>query len=125
MLTAARVVTFTVTANGVDPATPQWAGVQGEHHATEVVFKLPAAWTGLGYRFRVEWVDGMQSTFVSDWLSVVDNTVSILLPQAWTAAGGIGEMRLAAILEGASSASSQTIYSNAARLSFVSRNRID
>lgn len=125
MLTAVRTVTFTVTASGVKPVTPQWAGVQGEHHATEVVFKLPAEWEGIGYRFRVEWVDGMQATHVSDWLTAADNAVSVLLPQAWTAAGGIGEMRLAAVLEAETAASSQTVYSNAARLSFMNRNRID
>lgn len=125
MLTAVRTVTFSVTANGVEPAAPQQAGVQGEHHATEVIFTLPDAWVQAGYRFRVEWVDGMQSTYVSDWLELQDHAVSVLLPQAWTAAGGIGEMRLAAVLEGDSAATSQTVYSHAARLSFLSRDRID
>ncbi len=122
MLTAARTVTFTVTADSMEPATPQWAGVQGEHQATAVVFNLPTAWVEKGCRFCAEWVDGMQAFYTGDWLTVTDNTVSLLLPKAWTAAGGIGEIRLAAVLEGDTAASSQTIYSNVGRLCFTGRN---
>lgn len=121
MLTAARTITFTVTADSMEPATPQWAGVQGEHQATAVIFNLPAEWVEKGCRFRAEWVDGMQAFYTSDWLPVTDNTVTCLLPQAWTAAGGIGEIRLAAILEGESTALSQTIYTTTGRLTFISR----
>lgn len=39
---AVRTINYTVTANGITPATQQLGGVQGEHNATELVFALDA-----------------------------------------------------------------------------------
>lgn len=39
---AVRTINYTVTANGIAPATQQLGGVQGEHNATELVFALDA-----------------------------------------------------------------------------------
>ena len=118
---AVRWVSFTVTADAISPAVPQWAGVQGEHRATGVSFEVPEEWIDAGYRFRVEWVDGMQAFFVSDYLEVEDGRVKCLLPAAWTAAGGTAEIRLAAGWVGETPEACQTVYSAAGRLSFTGR----
>ena len=124
MLTAVRKVFFTVAADGSVPATPQWAGVQGEHNATEVVFEIPAHWVQAGYRFHAEWIDGVQGGYVSEALFVQDNTVGVLLPKNWTEAGGIGELRLVAQLQGDTEENSQIVYTSTARLSFLTRSGI-
>lgn len=43
MITPIRTITFTAGAAGVTPDQPQFAGVQGEHNATKVVFSLDDA----------------------------------------------------------------------------------
>ncbi len=120
MPTAIRTVTFTVTDTGITPTAPQWAGMQGEHQATRVVFILPDALNTGEYRFRAEWVDGTQSFFTSGFLKAESGEVSLLIPSAWTAAGGTGEIRLVAQLEGEENAS-QTVYSRPGRLTFTNR----
>ena len=92
-----RTVDFTVTEKGISPAAPQWAGVQGEHQATRVRFKLPESLIGKGHHFHVEWIDGMQAFGMSEQLTATDDgKVAYLLPSAWTAAGGTAEVRLCA-----------------------------
>lgn len=120
MPTAIRTVTFTVTDTGITPIAPQWAGMQGEHQATRVVFILPDALNTGEYRFRAEWVDGTQSFFTSGFLEAESGEVSLLIPSAWTAAGGTGEIRLIAQLEGEENAL-QTVYSRPGRLTFTNR----
>ena len=87
-----RTVDFTVTEKDISPAAPQWAGVQGEHQATRVRFKLPESLIGKGHHFHVEWIDGMQAFGMSEQLTATDDgKVAYLLPSAWTAAGGTAE----------------------------------
>lgn len=123
MPSAVRWVRFAVTAEELTPSTPQWAGVQGEHQATGVSFEVPPEWIEAGYRFRVEWVDGMQAFFISDYLQVEEGQVTCLLPTAWTAAGGTAEIRLAAEWVGDTPEECQTVYSAVGRLSFTGRDR--
>ncbi len=121
MLKAIRNVTFTVNEQGIEPTTPQWAGIQAEHNATAVTFVLPDAWLSHNFRYRVEWVDGMQSFFTGDWLQLQGNTVQCLLPEGWTAAGGVGEIRVVGFYQGDDVADSQTVYSAAGKLTFTAR----
>lgn len=118
---AVRWINYTVTAEGLSPSEPQWAGVQGEHQATGVSFEVPSDWMNADYRFRVEWVDGMQAFFISDYLDAEDGKVKCLLPAAWTAAGGTAEIRLAAEQIGETPNACQTVYSTVGRLSFTGR----
>lgn len=118
---AVRYVDFTVTAETISPAVPQWAGVQGEHQATAVRFSVPSSWLEADYLFRVEWIDGMQSFFTSDWIVPVQGKICCLLPQGWTAAGGTGEIRLVVYQEGDEVSQRQTVYSAAGRLTFSPR----
>lgn len=121
MPTAVRTVTFTVHENSIAPTAPQWAGIQGEHQATRVVFELLDSWSRADYRYRVEWIDGMQAFFTSDFLTADDEGISLLLPAAWTAAGGTGEIRLAASLNEGTGDMGQTVYSMTGRLTFSNR----
>jgi hypothetical protein len=116
-----RKVQFTVDGDSISPSNPQWAGVQGEHRATRVEFIVPEQWTQKGYRYRMEYVDGMQTFFTSDLISLEGTTVGFLLPDSWTAAGGTGEIRLVAYLDGQESEDRQLIYSRLGRLTFSSR----
>ena len=50
-----------------------------------------------------------------------DSEISVLLPRDWTAAGGIGELRMAAVLDDGTEETAQTAYSPVARLSFQNR----
>ena len=117
-----RTVDFTVTETDISPAVPQWAGVQGEHQATRVRFKLPASLIGKGYHFHVEWIDGMQAFGISEQLTATDDgKVAYLLPAAWTAAGGTAEVRLSAGKDETDEEHGQVFYSAVGRLTFSPR----
>jgi hypothetical protein len=116
-----RRVTFTVDGDGISPSTPQWAGVQGEHQATLIEFMVPDLWQQRQYQYRLEYIDGMQSFFTSGILQLVGSSVQFLLPSAWTAAGGTGEIRLAVYQDGETENDRQLIYSRVGRLTFSTR----
>lgn len=117
-----RTVDFTVTEKGISPAAPQWAGVQGEHQATRVRFKLPESLIGKGHHFHVEWIDGMQAFGMSEQLTATDDgKVAYLLPSAWTAAGGTAEVRLCAGKDETDEEHGQVFYSAVGRLTFSPR----
>ena len=117
-----RTVDFTVTEKDISPAAPQWAGVQGEHQATRVRFKLPESLIGKGYHFHVEWTDGMQAFGMSEQLTATDDgKVAYLLPSAWTAAGGTAEVRLCAGKDETDEEHGQVFYSAVGRLTFSPR----
>lgn len=122
MSNAIRTVDFTVTETDISPAVPQWAGVQGEHRATQVRFKVADALADSGFSYRVEWVDGMQTFAVSDVLvKDTDGFVSFLLPASWTAAGGTAEVRLRACRDDSDTEKGQVFYSATGRLTFSPR----
>lgn len=104
------------------PTEPQYAGVQGDHRACEVVFTLPTAWVEADYAVRAEFVDGAGAFDTSDFLPRTENTVTVTLPLAWTAAGGLAEIRLAAARPAATGLpEEQVAYSPVGYLYFDSR----
>lgn len=94
-------LTFQVTPFDTEPTSPQFAGVQGSHQAVEVLFKLDDRLYDPSYRYRMEFLDGTGAADTSDLLTPYtqtdsnQRTLSILLPDGWTQAGGGGEIRLA------------------------------
>ncbi len=116
-----RSIHFTVDGESISPASPQWAGIQGEHQATLVSFSVPSEWSAYTYQYRIEYIDGMQGFHTSELLSSNNNKVEHLLPSSWTAAGGVGEIRLVAYYEGKNATEQQLIYSMVGRLTFSSR----
>ena len=121
MADAVRTVDYTIEEGCLIPATPQYAGIQGEHQATKVAFRLPEAWSGVGYVYRVEYVDGWLGRHTSALLTPAQGSVSLLLPDSWTAAGGTGEIRLEAALLGGESSEEQILFTQAGRLYFSPR----
>lgn len=117
-----RIVAFSVSESAINPVAPQYAGVQGEHHATEVQFTLPLSWMEAGYLVRAEFVDGVGAFDTTEFLPRTTNTVSVPLPVAWTAAGGLAEIRLAAAIVSADGLLEKTVvYSPVGYLYFESR----
>lgn len=117
-----RIVAFSVSESAIDPVSPQYAGVQGEHHATAVQFTLPLSWMEAGYLVRAEFVDGVGAFDTTEFLPRTTNTVSVPLPVAWTAAGGLAEIRLAAATVSADGLPEKTVaYSPVGYLYFESR----
>ena len=121
MADAVRTVDYTIEEGCLIPATPQYAGIQGEHQATKVAFRLPEAWSGVGYVYRVEYVDGWLGRHTSALLTPAQGSVSLLLPDSWTAAGGTGEIRLEAARLGGESSEEQILFTQAGRLYFSPR----
>ncbi len=121
MAQAIRTITFTATADGVTPAGPQFAGVQGEHNAAEVVFQLDDQLGKAAYIYRVEFVDGAGGFDTSETLTMnASRQVVCPLPSSWTAAGGNGTIRLCAaqVTDGSEE---QIVYTLAGRLVFAPR----
>ena len=121
---AVREITFSVWPDVIQPSTPQFAGVQGEHLATKVLFLLMPQWESEEKQFYFEYVDGMQGSHVSGPYTTTNGEISFLLPREWTMAGGIGELRIAAVVDDGTEETAQTAYSPVARLSFQTRERI-
>ena len=63
----------------------------------------------MGYVYRVEYVDGWLGRHTSALLTPAQGSVSLLLPDSWTAAGGTGEIRLEAALLGGESSEEQIL----------------
>ena len=121
MSEAIRELVFQATAEGVTPSGPQPAGVQGEHNATRVSFVLDAGLVRPTYRYRFSYIDGGGGGDSTDFIDMDEDTVSVYLPAAWTAAGGCGTLRLCAVDLDAENREEQVVYSLAARLLFASR----
>lgn len=75
----------------------------------------------MGYVYRVEYVDGWLGRHTSALLTPAQGSVSLLLPDSWTAAGGTGEIRLEAALLGGESSEEQILFTQAGRLYFSPR----
>lgn len=121
MAEAIRTVDYTIEQGHLIPAAPQYAGVQGEHQATKVSFRLPEAWSGTGYVYRVEYVDGWLGRHTSALLTPDQGSVGLLLPDSWTAAGGTAEIRLEAALLGEENGEEQILFTQTGRLYFSPR----
>ena len=98
MSTPIRTVSFTATASGVTPKQAQFAGVQGDHHATEVVFTLDESLVKDTYKYRFEYVDGAGGYDTTEFVTVADNQAKCTLPGNWTGAGSCGKIRLCIVV---------------------------
>ncbi len=116
-----RTITFTATLDGVAPTDRQDAGIQGEHNATQVVFALDAALIRPEYLYRFEYVDGGGGWDTTDHIELTENRLSVLLPAAWTAAGGCGTIRLQICQLDADSQEELILYTFPGRLLFADR----
>ena len=124
-VTARRTVALTVAADGeITPAAPQYAGIQGEHNACEVVFTLPQEWITAAYHYRAEYVGGDGSGGVTGVLTAKDGKVSVSLPYAWTRAGAAAVMRLVAYVL-TDRQEVQTVYAVDARLYYRAKQDMD
>ncbi len=130
---AIRTVTFTASSQRVCPQAPQEAGVQGEHQATAVVFRLDPELALPQYLYRWEFVDGNGQMDTTETFSLpaegteedgeneAGTEVSFLLPRAWTKAGGIAEIRLAVSVLAEDGQELMTLYTLTGRLRFAAR----
>ena len=121
MSTPIRTVTFSATPSGVTPDQPQFAGVQGDHNATSVVFALDEALVNAAYQYRFEFVDGAGGYDTTDFVVLENSQASCLLPGNWTGAGSTGTIRLCAVILGADNTEEQVAYTLSGRLKFASR----
>ena len=121
---AVRRIEYVVTPAGITPADPQPAGVQGEHNAAQVAFRLDAALLEAGYRCRIEFIDSTGRYDITAPLEPQDGVISCLLPERWTRAGGTASirLRLSVLRETADeSVQEQVVCSYAGRLTFAPR----
>ena len=116
-----RSIIFFADENGVSPSEPQFAGVQGEHNATEVKFQLSSALTSPEYLYRIEFSDAAGEYDSTDFIPISGSFVNYLLPESWTKAGGVGVIHLCAVVLDASGQEEQEVYSLAGRLKFAPR----
>lgn len=115
-----RTVNVTVNAaGGIAPATPQYAGIQGEHNACRVVFDV-SAWAAERFLYRGEFVGGDGTGGTTDVLEQSEGCVSFALPAAWTAAGGRAVARLVASLT-ADGEETQTVFAVDVPLYFAAK----
>lgn len=93
---AVRKIEYIVTAVGLNPATIQQGGVQGEHRATEVVFNLDKLYTELenmktnGKRliYRIDGYDGEGGIHRSDTSELENKEIHYFLEERLTRQGG-------------------------------------
>ncbi len=115
---AIRYVSFTVSEDTVvSPTTPQYGGVQGEHHATELAFIIEVNGTlaNPNYQYYIECVDAAGGYDRTDRLYRHGGEIKTLIPLAWTQYGGISTVRLIIEEEGV------ILYSLEGRLQFEDR----
>lgn len=120
-----RILTFSTASPETGMLKPQFAGVQGEHNATKVQFSLQENWINNEFKYRIEFMDGNGCFDTTDFLTPSDNTVSVMLPASWTAAGGNASIRLNATILDAQSEEEQIVYSVGAKLFFDARDEGD
>ena len=93
---AIRKIEYTVTAEGISPQTIQPGGVQGEHKATEIVFRIPEElWQNLeeiaeggSLIYRVDGYNGEGGMYKSD-VYALSKEVNYPLEERLTRYGGI------------------------------------
>ena len=99
--------------------------MQGDHNAVIVRFQIDSTLASDEYHYRWEFVDGNGRMDTTDSFQItVDDTyayISVPLIQAWTAAGGIGEIRLVVSKLNEEGEEEITLYTKGAKLRFASR----
>ena len=118
MADAIRTVTFKANASGITPNVPQFAGIEGEHKATRIVFELDPVLVNTSYKYRIEFSDGNGGFDTTEFIQASENTVSTLVPNLWTHAGGTGEARLSAVILDDEQNEEQVVYTVKGRLYF-------
>ena len=119
---AIRTIQFDVSQTGVIPSYPQFAGVQGDHNATEVTFNLSSELIDAEYSYRFEYVDGLNNNlFATEPVELDENSVSSLLPRAWTQNGGNAIIRLVIYKLNLENEVILKVYSFDARLRFMQK----
>ncbi|MCI8554040.1 MAG: hypothetical protein HFJ80_03745, partial [Clostridiales bacterium] len=124
---AVSTIFFTAGPVEVEPAGPQYAGVQGDHQATRVVFILDEALYAAQYSYRLEYVDGMGGYDTTDYLKPVAQEgqagvqVEYWLPDTWTRSGGAGEIRLVVALLDSLNNEQQIVHTLTGRVYFSRR----
>ena len=121
-----RKLEFTVGIDSISPDTAQFGGIQGEHNATEIEItltdELVAELIGpmnLVY-YRIDLVDGAGAHYIGEPIQYIGETsLTYKLPQAATAQGGNGEVRLV-FSEVVDSETSKLMYTFGMRLYFES-----
>ena len=116
-----RTITFHASLDGVTPTARQDAGIQGEHNATQVVFALDDTLIKPTYLYRFEYVDGGGGWDTTDHITLVESSLSVFLPMAWTAAGGCGVIRLQISELDADNNEEFILYTFTGRLLFADR----
>ncbi len=102
-----RTIEYTFSAQGITPFSPQFAGIQGENGATELVFLpdeefadeltvLGGSYDTLYYRF--DCVDGAGRTVTGTALEYTGEDISLTLDTQLTEAGG--KLRVCLIISG-------------------------
>lgn len=119
---AIRTLSWTVGEDmEVSPASIQKAGVQGDHHATLVEFKVPVK-LQTGYNLYIQQLSSTDRYDTTDALAMVDGIVSFLLPLNWTQDGGKAILRLVASEQDvAEGTEPETVYSDKARIVYADR----
>lgn len=95
---AVRKIEFTVSTDGIEPAVKQFAGVQGDHKATEVIFNIAPelyrnlttqATNGARLIYRFDGYDGEGGFKSSDTAELIETQLSYELEEWITRFGGI------------------------------------
>ena len=116
-----RTVTYQVTPDGITPAAPQPAGVQGEHRATQITFQLDAQLQQSGYRYRAEFTDSAGDFDTTAFLPLEGGSVTVEMPRGWTRHAGVGEVRLCIAQLDDQGGEEQTVYTFAGRVQLSPR----
>ena len=116
-----RTITYQVTPDGITPAAPQPAGVQGEHRATQITFQLDAQLQQSGYRYRAEFTDSAGDFDTTAFLPLEGGSVTVEMPRGWTRHAGVGEVRLCIAQLDDQGGEEQTVYTFAGRVQLSPR----
>lgn len=118
---ALRSILFHADLNGVTPEAVQFAGVQGDHCATEIVFELENPLISPDYLYRAEIVDSVSNYDTTDLLTPAAGKISLPLIRAWTGTEGTCEVRLVVSRLSEDLTEEFVLYSHAGRIYIESR----
>jgi len=93
---AVRTVRFTMGADSVAPRERQYAGVQGDHCGTVIVFSLGDDLVSPEYIYRVEMTDSLNRYITTGNIVLPPDSAEISLPltREWTRSDGLCEIRV-------------------------------
>ncbi len=95
-MSAVRTVRFTMGADSVAPRERQYAGVQGDHCGTVIVFSLGDDLVSPDYIYRVEMVDSLNRYITTENIVLPPGgaEISVPLTREWTRSAGLCEIRV-------------------------------